>query len=298
MDQELLRMNARLLDGWLRLLEARLDEMSAPAGGSAHERSGPGDAQDVREMLHRRYVLAEGALLALEEELAERKLEAPLYGVARRFGLDVAELRILALALAPALDSSFRSKIGAFYRNVLLNYVSVDLCLRLLFAEREERIVGRRLLGPEGALVRQGLVRVAPAQDMPSRLLTDFEVTLPEELVVHLIGVAALPASAEVVPAAARAAAIDPFAEVVAQPVELAHWRVAVAALQRILGQGGRSQPPVVLFQGPFGSGRRMLAGVFSRCLGRPLRRVRLEGLHLKLEEWGPFLAAVLRDCQ
>jgi len=287
MDQQQRRDNARLLEAWLHLLEVRLEEAGEPAPDSPEAA-----ARDAARHL------AEERVAELERRGTHSGGELPLLGVARRFALSREETFVLVLALAPALDGGFRTKIGRFYRNVLLNYVSVDLCLRLLYPDRESRILGRRLFAPDATLQRSGLLRVAAAQDMPSRLLTDHEVSLPEELAAHLAGMAALPATAEAAWRPCREESLDPFGELVAAAPLLARWRAAAEALRGLLQQPAGGHPlPVLLFRGPFGAGRRMLATAFARSLGRPLRRVRLEGLHLKLDDWAPFVKAMLRDC-
>ena len=293
----LLDQNARLLESWLRYLELRLEEDGLPGSGGQAARpkeQAPGDGD---EELPRPSRAARDRIGETEVVLQARGIEVPLQVLVQRFGLGPQEIFVLMLAMAPALDAGFRARIGRFYRNVLLNFVSVDLCLRLLFEDRRSRILGRRIFDARSTLREKNLIRVEPAKDMPSRILTDFEVTLPEEMVGYLTGVGRLPeiTSALTTTPGTLAKEQDIFADLVAPAAMLQRWRSAATSLGKATDAG--DPIPVLLFQGPMGSGRAMLAGIFARSLGQPPRRVRLRGLRLKPEEWEAFLGEIMRGC-
>ncbi len=294
MDKSFLRRNAGFLDAWLRYLEALMVSRSP---GETYAPAVDDQDEEERAALDEAVRRAEFRVTEATRAMRDEGYEPPLLELARRFSLEPVEAKILALAMAPALDSSIKVRIGRFYRNVLLNYVSVDLCLRLFFDTREERLMARRTFLPGSRLRSSGLILVQPAQDMPSRLLTDHEVTVPEELVTYVLGQGAIPETGPDLAASPGESlpTQDPFEEIVAAESAKERWRSALTELRRILDEG--QEPPVILLSGPFGSGRRLLATLFARALGRSVRKVRLDALHLKPEGWGPFVEGVLRDC-
>ena len=287
MDPATQRLNADLIEAWLRLVETRLDVLAPVPEGSLHDELGP--------TLEDRHQAALRHIHATSQRAERQGAVLPLTTLRRRFDLDDAETSVLMLALAPAIDASIRSRIARVNRNILLNYVSVDLALRLLHDERPSRLLSRRRLCPEGRLQRHGLVRVEPPKDMPSRQLSDAEISVPEELVAHLLGGAG-PGTTIDAAVAAAALVTDPFADLVAAPEALEQYRLVLGTLRRLQREDPKRLPAMVI-SGDFGSGRRMLASRLARGLGMQVRRMRLDGLFPRADEWSVRLQGMLRDC-
>jgi len=288
MDLATQHLNADLVEAWLSLVEARLDALTPAPEGTRHDELGP--------TLRARHQAAVEQIQVLSEGAARMGVALPLSTLRKRFDLDDADTSVLMLALAPAIDASFRGRIARVNRNVLLNYVSVDLALRLLHDDRRARLLSRRRLGPDGPLQRHGLVRVEAPKDMPSRQLADAEISVPEELVAHLLGTAGARQSLQEAAAAAAALESDPFGDIAAPPEALEQYRLVLDTLRRLLAEDP-TRMPVMVVSGDFGSGRRMLASRLAHGLGMGVRRLRLDGLFPRPNEWSVRLQGMLRDC-
>ena len=80
----------------------------------------------------------------------------------QRLGLEPFDGALMALALAPELDSKFQRLYAFVQDDVTRRHLSVELALRLLCGESEsERLARWRHLAPVAPLVRYGLLRVA-----------------------------------------------------------------------------------------------------------------------------------------
>src|SRR5690606_14042212 len=103
------------------------------------------------------------AALAAAEEAADRAEAAGadirLRRLARAFGLDELDLELLLVALAPDLDVRFERFYGYLNDDVTRRRATTALALELCGVPPGSG-PGRRRLGPEGALVRGGLVRL------------------------------------------------------------------------------------------------------------------------------------------
>ncbi|HEY8338359.1 MAG TPA: hypothetical protein VIK95_00740, partial [Egibacteraceae bacterium] len=103
------------------------------------------------------------AALAAAEEAADRAEAAGadirLRRLARAFGLDELDLELLLVALAPDLDVRFERFYGYLNDDVTRRRATTALALELCGVPAGSG-PGRRRLGPEGALVRGGLVRL------------------------------------------------------------------------------------------------------------------------------------------
>jgi len=86
----------------------------------------------------------------------------PLRVLQKRLGLSPREVDILLIALAPRIDSEFLDQAARGRQNFLFRGIDIDLVLGLLFHSSEERFMGRTLLGPESALIRNGLITLVP----------------------------------------------------------------------------------------------------------------------------------------
>lgn len=132
-----------------------------------------GDRVRLREQMH-----AGGgeAPLALRRELAGRRTawwtglvaastageRIGLVDVAHQFGLAAAEVDILLLALAPGIAPEFLDRVARLRDAFLFRGLDVDIVLKILFDSTEERFAARELFSPQGRLVRNGLLLLAP----------------------------------------------------------------------------------------------------------------------------------------
>jgi hypothetical protein len=125
-----------------------------------------------------------------------------LEDVGRSFGLDAVDLELLIVAAAPDLDPRFERAYGYLHDDVTRRRASVGLALELCGASPLSP-VDRARLGPHSPLVRLGLIVVEDA-DRP--ILTR-SLRVPDVVVTHLLGGAALDPVVEEVRAPALVAA-------------------------------------------------------------------------------------------
>src|SRR5690606_21817412 len=127
------------------------------------------------------------AALAAAEEAADRAEAAGadirLRRLARAFGLDELDLELLLVALAPDLDVRFERFYGYLNDDVTRRRATTALALELCGVPPGSG-PGRRRLGPEGALVRGGLVRLEDTD----RPFVARGVVVPDRVVGHLVG--------------------------------------------------------------------------------------------------------------
>lgn len=127
------------------------------------------------------------AALAAAEEAADRAEAAGadlrLRRVARAFGLDELDVELLLVALAPDLDVRFERFYGYLNDDVTRRRATTALALELCGVPPGSG-PGRRRLGPEGALVRGGLVRLEDTD----RPFVARGVVVPDRVVGHLVG--------------------------------------------------------------------------------------------------------------
>lgn len=81
--------------------------------------------------------------------------------LARRFGLDVFDGAMMALALAPELDSRFQRLYAFVQDDVTRRHLSIELALQLLCGDDEgERLMRSRRIAPGAPAFRHGLLRI------------------------------------------------------------------------------------------------------------------------------------------
>lgn len=82
----------------------------------------------------------------------------PFLDVVRRFGLDVVEQAVLVLAITPELDTKLRARFQSLCTGTLTRRCTVDLALRLLYESREDQIDGQRLFRKSARLLANELI--------------------------------------------------------------------------------------------------------------------------------------------
>jgi AAA+ superfamily predicted ATPase len=112
-----------------------------------------------------------------EEGLREPLLQAvrtnPLMArLAERFGLEVFDLVLILLALAPEVDLRYERLFGYLQDDVTRRRPTVDLALNLFCASAEEKIARRIQFAPESPLIKHDLLQLIPdpSQNAPPLL--------------------------------------------------------------------------------------------------------------------------------
>jgi hypothetical protein len=193
--------------------------------------------------------------------------------LARQFGLDTLDVDLLLIALAPDLDPRFERLYGYLHDDVSRRRASAGLALELIGgSELAGAGPSRSMLGPEGALVDQGLLLV---EDTDRPFLTR-PLRVPDRVAAHLLG----------------DDAPDPLVAPLLGEVQEVRFGDA-AVLARALEAG---VPLVYVRQAGGASGRALARAAFA-ALGRPAVDVDLSRLRAT-DEPRPIAEAASREAR
>ncbi len=198
----------------------------------------------------------------LEEHLADlarKGTPLPVTRLAEAYGLSTDETRVVLLALMPAIDTGFRMRIARYKDNILFNYIDLDLVVNLFFDTDADRLVALRLFGPDGALVRNRLVRLVHHPDLTNDDLINQETRLPERVVNFLLGHRML------------ATHLSHFAELREPRASFADVFVPEAdkrRVQEVIGARKAGRGQVFLFVGGPGTGKSWFGEAMAKHLG------------------------------
>ena len=197
------------------------------------------------------------------------------------FGLSAVEAETLAFAVAPMFDPAVRDWIARFRDNILLNFVDVDLCLRVQFQSRAQRLQGLDLFSERNALVRHRLVKVRPHMEARADQVLAYEVQVPGRVVNFLLG------QTELDPI------LQPYARLIEPNIPLEHVVLPEDALREVLNladqfngrlrddaeristaMGHVSRGAALQFCGPSGTGKTHTARAVASWLSAPVLEV------------------------
>jgi hypothetical protein len=196
-------------------------------------------------------------LTAMADQLGEAIREdptSPLQRLAQRFNLDPLDRDVLLLALAPEIDLKYETLFAYLNNDVTRKWPTTDLATRLLANDPLQMLATRSRLSPDAPLLSEGLVvPIEAGAERRPLLASGFAVAEPVARVV--LG---LPFDTT---------SLQPWARVqLAGNVTWDQVSCAMSSrrqLQRLavlIGSSGSSQLPLVVLEGPPGSGRRTAA--------------------------------------
>lgn len=133
-------------------------------------------------------------------EIAERSLRDPISALAPRFGqvaacfgLDDFEQEALLICLAPDVDLRYERLYAYLQDDVTRRRPSVDLILRLLSPSLDDSVADRFVLGPNGRLLREGLLLLSDESAASLPLLAR-PLRVDERILEYILGSDALDA--------------------------------------------------------------------------------------------------------
>ncbi len=240
----------------------------------AHEGSDPAALTEARR---KQLAQIDRRLAALRVDGRGRGTPLPFDRIVQTFGLSDLEADVLALSVAPMFDPNVRDLIARFRDNILLNFVDVDLCLRVHFPTRRGRLQGLEHFGENARLAKNRLIRLRPHKEARADQLMAYEVQIPGRVVNAILGQAeldpTLSAYARLVEANVPLEHVVAPEEALKEVLNLAdqfagRLRESAAALSTEMGRLSRGA--ALQFCGPSGTGKTHTARAVATFIGVP----------------------------
>ncbi len=212
---------------------------------------------------------AEAQYAAVVAKAAADGVTLPFEALRQAYELTDDEVRLVRLAVTPALDTTFRKRVARFKDNVLQDYVDVDFLLAMLCDTRAARLRGRDHFHPGSRLVAERLISTSLPRDAAADTLLAWQVEVPERVVTFLLGLDHLEKG---VAAFATLSRPDVAPDgIVMDPA------VREQLLTVVRGWATRQRPRgpvpglVLSIFGPPGVGKSLLAAATATSIGAPL---------------------------
>jgi hypothetical protein len=212
----------------------------------------------------------------------------PWARITREFSLTPFEQDLLLAALAPELDRKYETLYAYLNDDVTRKWPTRDLALRLFGGDGRDRLLARRQLRQDATLFAAGLLLpVASPPDRTSWLAGGFRVAA--EAADYLLDPAGI--QPERPPQPGRPQALESLQ--VSPELRAMLTRLPSLFSERPSG----TLPPLLVFQGRRGAGRRQAAEMVSRTLGAGLRVLDAGIATADEDGWATAMrAAVLRQ--
>jgi len=184
----------------------------------------------------------------------------------RAFGLDPFERDVVLMALAPELDLKFHKLYSYVQNDFTRKRPSINLAINLLRDTFEERVAAREYFSPESPLLRYRMLLLDAAPQGAELTLLTREFKLADRVISFLTGRRTLDENvADFSRLLIPTALLD---QVVLPEGTVQHVRGILAAT---LADPPRLPEdwPVLLFHGPRGAGKKLLAEALARELNR-----------------------------
>ena len=198
--------------------------------------------------------------------------ECRLDRLAELFQLSPFETDCLLICLAPEIDPGYESLYAYVQDDITRRRPGVDLLLNLLCGTLAEKLLRRRCFSADAPLLRHGLIQLFDDPARPHPTLLGRFARIDDRIVDYLFEFDALDA---------RLSRFAQWAEPAPPLEELTLPPERKERLARIARHPGNL---VLYLQGPYGSGRRAIAGAVCRRLNLPMLAVDLPQLAAREE--------------
>jgi SpoVK/Ycf46/Vps4 family AAA+-type ATPase len=212
---------------------------------------------------------------ALVEEIGRKKLKTIREGKTLRlqvflelFHLTPFENDAILICLAPELDLRYEKLYSYLQNDVTRKRPTVDLVMRLLCYSLEEKFEARKYFLPTASLIRNRLLSFTGDDQLP---LLSRSLKIDERIISFLLGAPGIDQKIR-----NFTALIEParsFDDIISPN----DYKNKLMEFTKLLST--MENPPMFLFQGPYGTGKKMTAEVICMELGKPLLVVDSKGL-------------------
>jgi ATP-dependent 26S proteasome regulatory subunit len=254
-------------------------EADALLGGDDAERGSSQNVQNGHDQSSRRnqgkgdegsdqISAAESSIRQKVEGSLEAGIDLQLCRLSRLFGLDRLELDAVVICAAAELDTKYEKIYGYLQDDMTRRSPSLGLVMDILCVTPEERLEVRRRFLPGSRLIREKIIEPADSREDGIQLST--ALRLNPDILACLIG-SGMPETAGKPQCSPEA--FEPWVGV---GVSDALQEKLKNLTRYLAGKGGRT---VCHLQGPYGSGKREIAGQICAALGKRMAEIDLASL-------------------
>ena len=233
--------------------------------GLLQEQPAPVDESEIR-VLRNELALLESEIKAKRTAAQVRQIYLALPHLTRIFNLTAFEEQCLLICLAPELDRKYERLYAYLQDDVTRKKPCPDLILSLLFDSMEEKVTARQAFSPQTPLMRFLLgFSDNPEETVP---MISRSLKLDDRIINFILGYHDIDERLQDM--ARFVTPTDISAQQLVMP-EDSEWLIQIARKS----MGGKPEPSanrvVFYFYGPYGAGKKSLAGLIGHFLGIPL---------------------------
>jgi AAA+ superfamily predicted ATPase len=167
----------------LYVSEAEIEQIQKKPGfGSRY-----GELLDIRTERLREINALRDIIDSKKEESLKKGRDLRLHTISELFGLDLFEIDILLIGLAPELDLKYEKLYSYLQNDVTKKKPTVDLALEMHFSTIEEKIKARAYFSPDAPLRKNHLVHFSEGEENAGLSLLTRVIKIDERIINYLL---------------------------------------------------------------------------------------------------------------